>query len=142
LYTTDQARGVIHVLSSITGKEKTQFEAPEMPVSLAVRDGLWVLDAKGALLKLELPSGAVLENIALEGKPQLLRLTDNFAFIADSEGFVSVVDLQKQKVTARKRLQNSVMGLSSMPDGHMAVALEEAGIVVLDNNLEIVKSLN
>jgi hypothetical protein len=142
LYTTDQVAGVIHVLSSMTGEEKTQFEAPEIPVSLAVRDGLWVLDAKGALLKLELPSGAVLENIALEGRPQYLRLTDNFAFIADSEGFVSVIDLAKKKVTARKRLQNSVMGLSSMPDGHMAVALEKAGIVVLDSNLEIIKNLN
>ena len=142
LYITDQTAGVIHVLSSLTGKEKTQFEAPELPVSLAVRDGLWVLDAKGALLKLGLPSGQVLEKIALEGRPQLLRLTDEFAFIADSDGFVSVVDLAKKKVTARKRLQNSVMGLSDMPDGHMAVALEKAGIVVLDDNLEVIKRFN
>jgi hypothetical protein len=145
LYITDQMEGVIHVLSSVTGKKKTQFDAPEIPVSLAVRDGgLWVLEANGVLLKLGLASGQVLEEIVLEGtgRSQYLRLTDDFAFIADSEGFVSVVDLAKQKVTARKRLQNTVMGLSDMPDGHMAVALEKAGIVVLDSNLQVVKTFN
>ncbi len=145
LYTTDQEAGVIHVLSSITGKEITQFDAPEIPVSLAIRDGgLWVLDANGVLLKLGLASGVVLEEILLDGtgKPQYLRLTDELAFITDSEGFVSVVDLAKQKVIARKRLQNPAMGLSVMPDGHLAIALEKRGIVVLDNKLEMVKQIN
>ncbi len=142
LYTTDQAKGLIHVLSSVTGQERTVFEAPELPVSLAVRDGLWVLDAAGMLFKLELGTGAVLFEVKLEGTPQYLRLTDQFAFIADKDGFVSVVDLEKRVVSARKRLQNPAMGLSIMPDGHVAVALEKRGIVVLDSKLETVSQLN
>ncbi len=142
LYTTDQVAGVIHVLSSQTGQEKTQFEAPEKPISLAVRNGLWVLDAAGELLKLELATGMVLERIPLEGTPQLLRLTDQYAFVADQEGFMSVIDLTKKAVTARKRLQNPAMGLSIMPDGHLAVALEKRGIIVLDDKLEMIKQIN
>ncbi len=142
LYTTDQTLGVVHVLETATGKEIKQFEIPEKPVSLAVRNGLWVLDAAGVLLKLELSTGAVLEKIVLEGTPQLLRLTDLYAFVADKEGFVSVVDLQKQQVTVRKRLRNPALALSMMPDGHIAIAVEKNGIVVLDNKLEMVKSIN
>ena len=141
LYTTDQMAGVVHVLSSTTGKEISTFTAAKAPISLAVRDGLWVLDASGALYKLEVNTGAVQFRVALEGTPQLLRLTDQFAFIADKEGFISVVDLVSQQVTARKRLQNPAMALSLMPDGHLAVALEKRGVVVLDSKLEVIKTI-
>jgi hypothetical protein len=141
LYTTDQDKGVVQVLSSLTGQKLGELTAPEKPVSLAVRGGLWVLDASGALYKLALPSGAVQVQVPLEGTPQLLRLTDQYAFVADKEGYVSVVDLAKQVVSARKRLQNPAMSLSVMPDGHIALALEKRGIVVVDSKLEVLRTI-
>lgn len=141
LYTTDQKNGVVHVLDGITGQKITQFEAPQKPVSLAVRGGLWVLDAAGMLYKLELPTGKVLFQVPLQGTPQRLRLTDQYAFIADSEGYVSVVNLEKQEVSARKRFQNPAVSLSPMPNGRVALALEKRGIVVVDSKLEIQKTV-
>jgi hypothetical protein len=141
LYTTDQTQGVVQVLSSLTGQKLGELTAPKKPVSLAVRDGLWVLDAAGALYKLALPSGAVQFQVALEGTPQLLRLTDQYAFVADKEGYISVVDLKNRRVSARKRLQNPAMSLSVMPDGHIALALEKRGIVVVDNKLEVQRTI-
>jgi hypothetical protein len=141
LYTTDQTKGVVLVLDAQTGKKKGEFSAPEKPVSLAVRDGLWVLDAAGALYKLSLPTGEVEFRVPLAGTPQLLRLTDQAAFVADAEGFVSVVDVQKRSVSTRKRFQNPAMSLSAMPDGRVAVAFEKRGIVVVDTKLEIQKTI-
>jgi hypothetical protein len=141
LYTTDQTTGVVQVLSSLTGQKLGELTAPEKPVSLAVRDGLWVLDATGALYQLALPSGVVQLRVPLQGTPQRLRLTDQYAFVTDAEGYVSVVDLAKRTVSARKRLQNPVMSLSVMSDGHIALALEKRGIVVMDNKLEVLRTI-
>jgi outer membrane protein assembly factor BamB len=141
LYTTDQTKGVVLVLDARTGKKKTEFSAPEKPVSLAVRDGLWVLDASGALYKLALPGGEVLFRVLLEGTPQRLRLTDQYAFVADAQGFVSVVEVKNRTVSARKRFQNPTMSLSVMPDGHVALALEKRGIVVVDSTLKVVRTI-
>ncbi len=141
LFITDQDMGLVRVLEVGTGRELMQFKAAKAPVSLAVRDGLWVLDAVGALYHLDLQTGAVLDSMKLEGAPSLLRLTDERIFVADKQGFVTVLDWQKKVIVARKRLQNLPMALSSMPDGHVAVALEKRGIVVLDNKLDVVKTV-
>ncbi|MFN3265473.1 MAG: hypothetical protein ACK41E_01410 [Deinococcales bacterium] len=141
LYATDQKNGLIQVLSALDGTKMSQFEAPDKPVSLAVRDGLWVLDAAGVLYKLELPTGKVILQVALQGTPQRLRLTDQYAFIADAEGYISVIDLETKQVSARKRFQNPAMALSAMPDGHVALALKKRGVVVVDNKLEIQKTI-
>jgi hypothetical protein len=142
IYITDRKNGSVRVLNEQTGAEVAQFTAPRAPVSLATRDAaLWVLDADGALLKLESSSGAVLERVSLEGTPKLLTLTDDTAFVADREGFLTAIRLSDLQVTTRKRLQKPPMDLQPMPDGHVALALENNGVLVVDQNLTTVKRL-
>jgi hypothetical protein len=142
IYITDRKNGLVRVLSEQDGREVAQFSAARAPVSLATRAGaLWTLDAAGALFKLQASDGTVLERVELEGTPELLTLTDDTAFVADREGFLTAIRLSDLQITIRKRLQKMPMDLQSMPDGHVAVALAQDGVRVFDQNLDLVQSL-
>ena len=139
-YVTHHEGGTVSELDLISGKERARFAVGQKPVSLAV-DGtvLYVLDLKGTLYKLERETGKVLGRLQLEGTPDRLTLAPGVAYLSDRAGFVTAVKTEPFKVLARKKLADKLMDLTPMPDGHIAVAAAEKGVLILDDKLEQLK---
>ena len=76
----------------------------------------------------------------LEGTPDRLTLAPGVAYLSDRAGFVTAVKTEPLKVLARKKLADKLMDLTPMPDGHIAVAAAEKGVMILDDKLERLKS--
>ena len=140
-YVTHHDSGTVSEIDVTSGKERARFAVGQKPVSLAV-DGtiLYVLDLKGTLYKLERETGKVLGRLKLEGTPDRLTLAPGVAYLSDRAGFVTAVKTEPLKVLARKKLADKLMDLTPMPDGHIAVAAAEKGVMILDDKLERLKS--
>jgi YVTN family beta-propeller protein len=139
-YVTHHDSGMVSEIDVTSGKERARFAVGQKPVSLAV-DGavLYVLDLKGTLYKLERETGKVLGRLKLEGTPDRLTLAPGVAYLSDRAGFVTAVKTEPLKVLARKKLADKLMDLTPMPDGHIAVAAAEKGVMILDDKLEQLK---
>jgi YVTN family beta-propeller protein len=139
-YVTHHDSGMVSEIDVSSGKERARFAVGQKPVSLAV-DGktLYVLDLKGTLYKLERETGHVLGRLKLEGTPDRLTLAPGVAYLSDRAGFVTAVKTEPLKVIARKKLAEKLMDLTPMPDGHIAVAAAEKGVMILDDKLEELK---
>ena len=133
-YVTHHDSGTVSEIDVTSGKERARFAVGQKPVSLAV-DGatLYVLDLKGTLYKLERETGKVLGRLKLEGTPDRLTLAPGVAYLSDRAGFVTAVKTEPLKVLARKKLADKLMDLTPMPDGHIAVAAAEKGVMILDD---------
>jgi YVTN family beta-propeller protein len=140
-YVTHHDSGLVSEIDVTSGKERARFAVGQKPVSLAV-DGatLYVLDLKGTLYKLERETGHVLGRLKLEGTPDRLTLAPGVAYLSDRAGFVTAVKTEPLQVLARKKLADKLMDLTPMPDGHIAVAAAEKGVMILDDKLERLKS--
>jgi YVTN family beta-propeller protein len=140
-YVTHHDSGMVSEIDVSTGKERARFAVGQKPVSLAV-DGtvLYVLDLKGTLYKLERETGKVLGRLKLEGTPDRLTLAPGVAYLSDRAGFVTAVQKEPLQVLARKKLADKLMDLTPMPDGHIAVAAADKGVMILDDKLEQLKT--
>jgi YVTN family beta-propeller protein len=136
-YVTHHESGMVSELDVSTGKERARFAVGKKPVSLAV-DGsvLYVLDLNGTLYKLERETGKVLGRLTLEGTPDRLTLAPGVAYLSDRAGFITAVKTEPLQVLARKKLADKLMDLTPMPDGHIAVAAADKGVMILDDKLE------
>jgi hypothetical protein len=65
-----------------------------------------------------------------------MTVTHGMAFLSDRSGFITVVNLEQFKVISRKQFGNNARDVSPMPDGHVAVANGEGGVIVLNDQLE------
>ncbi len=139
-YVTHHESGMVSEIDVTSGKERARFAVGQKPVSLAV-DGkvLYVLDLKGTLYKLERETGKVLGRLTLEGTPDRLTLAPGVAYLSDRAGFVTAVKTEPLQVVARKKLADKLMDLTPMPDGHIAVAAAEKGVMILNDKLEQLK---
>jgi YVTN family beta-propeller protein len=139
-YVTHHESGMVSEIDVASGKERARFAVGQQPVSLAV-DGatLYVLDLKGTLYKLERETGKVLGRLKLEGSSDRLTLAPGVAYLSDRAGFVTAVKTEPLQVLARKKLADKLMDLTPMPDGHIAVAAAEKGVMILDDKLEQLK---
>jgi PQQ-like domain len=139
-YVTHHDSGMVSEIDVTSGKERARFAVGQKPVSLAV-DGavLYVLDLKGTLYKLERETGKVLGRLKLEGTPDRLTLAPGVAYLSDRAGFVTAVKTDPLQVIARKKLADKLMDLTPMPDGHIAVAAAEKGVMILNDKLEQLK---
>jgi YVTN family beta-propeller protein len=140
-YVTHHDSGMVSEIDVTSGKERARFAVGKKPVSLAV-DGavLYVLDLKGTLYKLERETGKVLGRLKLEGTPDRLTLAPGVAYLSDRAGFVTAVKTEPLQVLARKKLADKLMDLTPMPDGHIAVAAADKGVMILDSKLERLKN--
>jgi YVTN family beta-propeller protein len=139
-YVTHHDSGMVSEIDVTSGKERARFAVGQKPVSLAV-DGavLYVLDLSGTLYKLERETGKVLGRLKLEGTPDRLTLAPGVAYLSDRAGFVTAVKTEPLQVLARKKLADKLMDLTPMPDGHIAVAAADKGVMILDDKLEQLK---
>jgi YVTN family beta-propeller protein len=139
-YVTHHDSGMVSEIDVANGKERARFAVGQKPVSLAV-DGavLYVLDLKSTLYKLERETGKVLGRLKLEGTPDRLTLAPGVAYLSDRAGFVTAINTELLKVIARKKLADKLMDLTPMPDGHIAVAAGNDGVMILDDKLEQLK---
>jgi YVTN family beta-propeller protein len=139
-YVTHHDSGMVSEIDVTSGKERARFAVGQKPVSLAV-DGtvLYVLDLKGTLYKLERETGKVLGRLKLEGTPDRLTLAPGVAYLSDRAGFVTAIKTEPLQVLARKKLADKLMDLTPMPDGHIAVAAADKGVMILDDKLEQLK---
>jgi YVTN family beta-propeller protein len=140
-YVTHHDSGTVSEIDVSSGKERARFAVGQKPVSLAV-DGatLYVLDLTGTLYKLERETGHVLGRLKLEGTPDRLTLAPGVAYLSDRAGFVTAVKTEPLQVLARKKLADKLMDLTPMPDGHIAVAAADKGVMILNDKLERLKS--
>ena len=141
-YVTHHATGMVAVVDLETNRERARYPVGQKPVSLAV-DGtnLLVLDVAGKLFKLERNTGKTVLERALEGTPDRLTLAPNrVAYLSDRAGFVTAVNADSLEIIARKKFDAKLMDLTPMPDGHIAVAAANKGVLILDDRLEMVKT--
>jgi outer membrane protein assembly factor BamB len=143
VYATHHVTGEIAVLEVNTGRELARYKTGGKPVSLGFDgDALLVLDYEGRLLRLETSTGAVLGETRLQGNPDRLSVMDGIVYLSDRDGFVTAVRAESLEVLGRRRLEGVPMDLTPMADGHVAVAVSQGGVVVLDRDLRTLERLN
>ncbi len=137
VYATHHTAGTVSVLDRDTNKEINRFKIGVAPVALGqYQENLIVLDHAGALIAVNANSGKLEKTLKLEGDADKMTVTHGMAFLSERNGFVSVVDLEQFKVSSRKQFGNNARDVSPMPDGHVAVANGEGGVIVLNDQLE------
>jgi outer membrane protein assembly factor BamB len=143
VYATHHVTGEIAVLEASTGREVTRYDTGGKPVSLGFSgDALMVLDYDGRLLRLQPDTGAVLSQTRLQGNPDRLTIVGDTAYLSDRDGFVTAVRTTSLEVMGRTKLEGVPMDLTPMADGHVAVAVSQRGVVVLDGDLRTLERLN
>jgi YVTN family beta-propeller protein len=137
VYATHHAAGTVSVLDRETNKEINRFKIGTAPVALGqYKQNLIVLDHAGALIAVNASSGKLENTLKLEGDADKMSITHGMAFLSDRSGFVTVVNLEQFKVENRKQFGTNARDVSPMPDGHVAVANGEGGVIVLNDQLE------
>jgi DNA-binding beta-propeller fold protein YncE len=137
VYATHHMTGTVSVLDRDTNKEISRFKIGTAPVALGqYRDNLIVLDHASALIAVNANSGKLVNTLKLEGDADKMTVTHGMAFLSDRSGFITVVNLEQFKVISRKQFGNNARDVSPMPDGHVAVANGEGGVIVLNDQLE------
>jgi DNA-binding beta-propeller fold protein YncE len=137
VYATHHIMGTISILDRDTNKEIRRFKIGTAPVALGqYGENLIVLDHAGALISVNANSGKLVNTLKLEGDADKMTITHGMAFLSDRSGFVTVVNLEQFKVETRKQFGNNARDVSPMPDGHVAVATGEGGVIVLNDQLE------
>ena len=137
VYATHHTAGTVSVLDRDTNKEINRFKIGTAPVALGqYKENLIVLDHAGALISVNANSGKLEKTLKLEGDADKMTVTHGMAFLSDRSGFITVVNLEQFKVENRKQFGNNARDVSPMPDGHVAVANGEGGVIVLNDQLE------
>ena len=143
IYATHHVSGEVSVLSKGAGLEQKRFTGLGKPVALAVTgNALLVLDYKGRLLELNPQSGAVKRSVRLIGNPDRLSISGDLAFLSDRAGFVTAVRIKTLEVLGRVRVDGVPMDISPMPGDHLAVAISNGGVIVLDGGLKTLETIN
>ena len=99
-------------------------------------DNLIVLDHAGALISVNASNGKLVQSLKLEGQADKMTIVRGIAYLSDRSGFVTTVNLEQFKVQDRKQFGSNARDVSPMPDGHVAVAAGEGGVIVLNDKLE------
>jgi YVTN family beta-propeller protein len=137
VYATHHVMGTVSVLDRDTNKEIRRFKIGTAPVALGqYGENLIVLDHAGALIAANATTGKIVNTLKLEGDADKMTVTHGMAFLSDRSGFITVVNLEQFKVETRKQFGNNARDVSPMPDGHVAVATGEGGVIVLNDQLE------
>ncbi len=137
VYATHHIMGTVSILDRDTNKEIRRFKIGTAPVALGqYGENLIVLDHVGALIAVNANSGKLVNTLKLEGDADKMTITHGMAFLSDRSGFITVVNLEQFKVETRKQFGNNARDVSPMPDGHVAVATGEGGVIVLNDQLE------
>lgn len=131
---TQHTSGQIFALSPDGETLKATYNVGGAPVGLkSWNDQIVVLDVTGRLLLLG-PDGVVKRRLPLSGHPDKLSIMDDQAYLTDRGGAVSVVDLASFKVT-RSRKFGKPMDIVALPNGHLALADAQRGLVMLSSDL-------
>jgi outer membrane protein assembly factor BamB len=137
VYATHHVMGTVSVLDRDTNKEINRFNIGTAPVALGqYGENLIVLDHAGALIAVNANSGKLVQSLKLEGQADKMTIQHGIAYLSDRSGFVTTVNLEQFKVENRKQFGNNARDVSPMPDGHVAVATGEGGVIVLNDKLE------
>lgn len=137
VYATHHVMGTVSVLDRDTNKEINRFNIGTAPVALGqYGENLIVLDHAGALIAVNASTGKLVQSLKLEGQADKMTIVHGIAYLSDRSGFVTTVNLEQFKVENRKQFGNNARDVSPMPDGHVAVATGEGGVIVLNDKLE------
>jgi outer membrane protein assembly factor BamB len=137
VYATHHVMGTVSVLDRDTNKEINRFNIGTAPVALGqYSENLIVLDYAGALIAVNANTGKLVQSLKLEGQADKMTIQNGIAYLSDRSGFVTTVNLEQFKVENRKQFGSNARDVSPMPDGHVAVATGEGGVIVLNDKLE------
>ncbi len=137
VYATHHVMGTVSVLDRETNKEINRFNIGTAPVALGqYGENLIVLDYAGALIAVKASTGKLVQTLKLEGQADKMTIQNGIAYLSDRSGFVTTVNLEQFKVENRKQFGSNARDVSPMPDGHVAVAAGEGGVIVLNDKLE------
>jgi YVTN family beta-propeller protein len=137
VYATHHTAGTVSVLDRDTNKEIRRFNIGTAPVALGqYGENLIVLDHAGALISVNANTGKLVQSLKLEGQADKMTIQHGIAYLSDRSGFVTTVNLEPFKVENRKQFGSNARDVSPMPDGHVAVATGEGGVIVLNDKLE------
>jgi hypothetical protein len=137
VYATHHVMGTVSVLDRDTNKEINRFKIGTAPVALGqYGENLIVLDHAGALISVNANSGKLVNTLKLEGDADKMTVMNGTAYLSDRNGFITTINLEQFKVENRKQFGNNARDVSPMPDGHVAVATGEGGVIVLNDQLE------
>jgi outer membrane protein assembly factor BamB len=137
VYATHHVMGTVSVLDRDSNKEINRFNIGTAPVALGqYGDNLIVLDHAGALIAVNASSGKLVQTLKLEGQADKMTIQQGIAYLSDRSGFITTVNLEQFKVENRKQFGNNARDVSPMPDGQVAVATGEGGVVVVNDKLE------
>ncbi len=137
VYATHHVMGTVSVLDRDTNKEINRFNIGTAPVALGqYAENLIVLDHAGALISVNANTGKLVQTLKLEGQADKMTILHGIAYLSDRSGFITTVNLEQFKVENRKQFGNNARDVSPMPDGHVAVASGEGGVIVLNDKLE------
>lgn len=134
ILTTQHTTGQIFSLSPDGKRLLATYHVGGAPVGLAEWQGqVLVLDVQGRLLQLG-PDGQIVRSLKLAGHPDKLSVMNGQAYLTDRGGRVSVVDLTAFRVSG-ERTFGKPMDITAMPDGHLALADAERGVMMLRPDL-------
>jgi len=134
ILTTQHTTGQVFSLSPDGEKLLATYQVGGAPVGLAEWQGqVLVLDVQGRLLQLG-PDGQITRALKLAGHPDKLSVMENQAYLTDRGGMVSVVDLGAFRLTGERRF-GKPMDIVAMPNGHLALADAERGVLMLRPDL-------
>lgn len=134
ILTTQHTTGQVFSLSPDGKKLLATYPVGGAPVGLVEWQGqVLVLDVQGRLLQLG-PDGQITRTLKLAGHPDKLSVMENRAYLTDRGGMVSVVDLGTFQVAGQRRF-GKPMDIVALPDGHLALADAERGVLMLRTDL-------
>ncbi|WP_161882203.1 zf-HC2 domain-containing protein [Deinococcus alpinitundrae] len=134
ILTTQHTTGQVFSLSPDGEKLLATYPVGGAPVGLAEwQDQVLVLDVQGRLLQLG-PDGQITRTLKVAGHPDKLSVMENRAYLTDRGGMVSVVNLEAFRLTGERRF-GKPMDIVALPDGHLALADAERGVVMLRADL-------
>ncbi len=137
VYATHHVMGTVSVLDRDTNKEINRFNIGIAPVALGqYLNNLIVLDHAGALISVNASTGKLVQTLKLEGQADKMTILHGIAYLSDRSGFITTVNLEQFKIQDRKQFGDNARDVSPMPDGHVAVASGEGGVIVLNDKLE------
>ncbi|GAA4019127.1 hypothetical protein GCM10022631_35440 [Deinococcus rubellus] len=134
ILTTQHTTGQVFSLSPDGEKLLATYHVGGAPVGLAEWQGqVLVLDVQGRLLQLG-PDGQIVRTLKLAGHPDKLSVMKDQAYLTDRGGMVSVVDLGAFRVSGERKF-GKPMDITAMPNGNLALADAERGVLMLRPDL-------
>ena len=136
LYVTQHTGGQVFALSADGRRTLATYRVGGAPVALRDWQGqLLVLDLHGRLLALD-SQGRLLRELKVPGTPDRMSVMHGSAYLTDRGGAVTVIDLKRFVVTGRRTF-GKPMDIAALPDGHLALADAERGLLMLNADLSV-----